>query len=166
MPSESDNPRLHELYLADQGDRAKVYTSIGDLRSLKHRDSMRRDLVGQMISKGELVSPNDLYRAGVIFLHGSEPKDFLAAHRWATMAAIGGNEAARWLVAASLDRFLMATGLAQIYGTQFAHDPESNQYQLRLPIDDLGLLNFEKRFFNVPPVSDRLSQLNSKMQSK
>lgn len=166
MPLKSDNPRLHELYAADQDERAKVYTAIDDVRALKQRDLMRRDALVEMISKGEIVSPQDLYRAAVIFLHGSEPKDFLAAHRLATMSALRGCEPARWLFAATLDRFLVSTGLPQIYGTQFARDPERNEYRLRLPIDDLGLLNFEKRFFNVPPVSERLAELNGRIREK
>ncbi len=166
MPPETDNLKLEELYLADQGDRSKVYDSPAGLKDLEQRDAMRRALVGEMISRGEVSTPNDLYHAAVILLHGGEPTQFLTAHRFACMAAINGHRPSRWLMAATLDRFLMAVGQPQVYGTQFEHDRQSNQYQLRLPIDDAQILSFEKKFFNVPTVSERLSQLNGRLSNK
>lgn len=163
MPPETDNLRLEELHAADQNDRARVLTSAKDMEALKKRDLERRRELFEMIARGEINTQNDLYRAAVIFLHGAEPKDFLAAHRLAVMGAVNGHRASRWLAAASLDRFLMSLGLPQTYGTQFEHDAEQNRYQLRLPIDDASLLHFEKRFFNVPSVMERLAQLNGKM---
>lgn len=166
MPPETDNLRLEELFAADQKDRERVYDSQEGVRDLKHRDAMRRTLVGEMIGQGGVNTPNDLYHAAVIYLHGAHPKDFLAAHRLSSVGAINGHRLCRWLMAASLDRFLMSVGLAQVYGTQFEHDADENKYQLRLPIDDAGLLEFEKKFFNVPAVVDRLGELNDKIKPK
>lgn len=166
MPPETDNLKLEELFQADQADRQKVYDNAAALKELHHRDAMRRSLVRQMIAAGEVNTPNDLYRAALILQHGLEPKDFLAAHRLSAMAAVNGQRAARWLMAASLDRFLMSLGQPQLYGTQFEHNAEENKYQLRLPIDDAGLLPFEKAFFNVPPIAERLAQLNGRIQAR
>lgn len=163
MPPETDNLKLEELYQADQNDRSKVYDSARAVEELKQRDAMRRRMVTEMISRGEVNTPNDLYHAAVIYQHGGEPRDFLTSHRLASMGAINGHRPCRWLMAASLDRFLMSVGLAQVYGTQFEHNAEENKYQLRLPIDDQNILNWEKKFFNVPTVMDRLSQLNKKL---
>ncbi len=165
MPPETDNLRVEELHNADQKDREKPYSSSKDVEALKLRDLARRTEVQELMGRGEINTQNDLYRAAVVFLHGAEPKDFLTAHRLAAIAAIQGHRGARWLVAASLDRFLMSVALPQIYGTQFERDDEGNRYQLRLPIDDASLLHFEKRFFGVPPVMERLAQLNRKLQS-
>ncbi|MEK7859070.1 MAG: hypothetical protein AAB320_08010 [Elusimicrobiota bacterium] len=165
MPPETDNLRLQELFQADQQDRQRVYESGDSVRELAQRDGMRRTVVSQMIQNGEVGTVNDLYHAAVIFQHGSDPKDFLSAHRLAAIAAINGHRPSRWLTAAALDRFLMAMGLPQVYGTQFEHNAEDNKYQLRLPIDDAGLLPFEKKFFNVPAVIDRLTQLNGKIKT-
>jgi hypothetical protein len=164
MPPETDNLRLEELHAADQKDREKVLTSPREVEALKTRDLERRKEVQEQFTRGEVNTVNDLYRAAVIFLHGAEPKDFLVAHRLSVMAAINGHRPSRWLAAASLDRFLMSMGLPQTYGTQFEHAAEDNRYQLRLPIDDSTLLHFEKRFFSVPSVMERLAQLNRKAQ--
>lgn len=165
MPPETDNLRLLELYQADQKDRERPLANAEAAKELKQKDAMRKSLVGEMISRGEVNTPNDLYHASVIFLHGAEPKDFLAAHRLATVAAINGHRGARWLVAAALDRFLMANGMAQVYGTQFEFNEEDRKYQLRLPIDDSYIVNFEKKFFGVPSVIERLQQLNGKAKA-
>jgi hypothetical protein len=164
MPPETDNLRLEDLHAADQKDRQKVYGSTQEIEALKLRDAQRRSELLEMISQGSVNTSNDLYRAAVIFLHGAEPKEFLAAHRLATMSAVNGHRPARWLAAASLDRFLMSIGLPQTYGTQFEHSEEDNRYQLRLPIDDSTVLHFEKRFFDVPPVIERLAQFNSRIK--
>jgi len=55
--------------------------------------------------------------------------------------------------------------MPQVYSTQFEHNDEENLYQLRLPVDDARLLSFEKEFFGVPPVADRLAQLNKRIQN-
>lgn len=165
MPPETDNLRLEELYAGDQKDRESPLTTNQQVEQLRQRDLARRKEVFEMITGGNVNTVNDLYRAAVILLHGAEPKEFLAAHRLAVMASVNGHKPARWLSAASLDRFLMSIGLPQTYGTQFEHNPEDGRYQLRLPIDDSSILHFEKRFFNVPPVIERLAQLNRKVQS-
>jgi hypothetical protein len=163
MPPETDNLRLEELHAADQKDRERVYSSAADIAALKDRDLGRRREVLELMSRGEVNTVNDLYRAAVIFLHGAEPKEFLTAHRLAVMASVNGHKPSRWLSAASLDRFLMSIGLPQVYGTQFEQSEEDGRYQLRLPIDDSTILHFEKRFFGVPPVIERLSQLNRRL---
>lgn len=166
MPPETDNLKLQELYQADQKDRERIYETPEALKELRHRDAMRKTLVYEMASKGEVNTANDLYHAAVILLHGSEPKDFLAAHRYSMIASINGHKPSRWMAAASLDRFLMAVGLPQVYGTQFEHNPDENKYQLRLPIDDAHILHFEKKFFGVPPVLERLQQLNGRIKTR
>ena len=165
MPPETDNLKLLELYQADQSDRDRVYESAEEVKELKQRDAMRKTLIVDMIARGEVATANDLYHAAVIFLHGTEPKDFMAAHRFSTIAAVNGHRAARWLVASSLDRYLMASGLPQVYGTQFEFNEDDGKYQLRLPIDDANILGFEKKFFNVPPVIERLAQLNGRIKT-
>jgi|CXWL01.1.fsa_nt_gi hypothetical protein len=165
MPPETDNLRLEEIYAADQKDRERVYSAPLEIEALKNRDIERRRELLEMIGQGGINTANDMYRGAVLLLHGAEPKDFLCAHRLAVMASIQGHRPSRWLSAASLDRFLMSIGLPQTYGTQFELNKEENKYQLRLPIDDTRVLHFEKEFLNVPPLAERLLQLNKKISS-
>ena len=165
MPPETDNLRVEELHAADQQDREKVYSSAKDVAALRQSDLARRKEMLELMGRGEVKTQNDLYRAAVIFLHGAQPNDFLTSHRLAVISSIQGHRAARWLSAASLDRLLMSIGLPQTYGTQFERNEDDNRYQLRLPVDDAAVLHFEKRFFGVPSVLERLAQLNRRMTS-
>jgi hypothetical protein len=110
MPPETDNLRLEELYAGDQKDRESVLSTQQQVEQLRQRDLARRKEVFEMITGGNVNTVNDLYRAAVIMLHGAEPKEFLCAHRLAVMASVNGHKPARWLAAASLDRFLMSIG--------------------------------------------------------
>ncbi|MDE2039132.1 MAG: hypothetical protein KGO96_06060 [Elusimicrobia bacterium] len=156
-----DNARLRQLYQADQKDRERPYDSPEAVKGLRGRDAARKAVVLELIRLDELVTPLDRYHAAVILLHGGEPQDFLCAHRLACLSAMAGHRPARWLSAATLDRFLMAVGLAQVYGTQFEYDQASGYYQLRLPLDDSRLLASEKAFLDVPAIIERLTKLNA-----
>mgnify|MGYP001620040626 CR=1 FL=1 len=164
MPPQTDNLRLEELYQDDQKDRSGVYADAASVDQLREKDRKRREEVLRMMSQGEVLTGKDLYHAGIIMLHGDNLQDFLTAHRLAVISAVMGLRPSRWLAAASLDRYLMALGQPQVYGTQFEHNPEDNRYQLRLPIEDSRIMGFEKKFFDVPLVGERLAQLNGRLE--
>ena len=136
MPPETDNLKLEELYQADQSDRGKVYETAEAVQGLKDRDAARRKRIYVMMELSEVRTLNDLYYASVVLHHGDEPADFLTGHRMASVAAMMGHRTARWVAAASLDRYLMSVGLPQVYGTQFEYNPESKRYDLKLPIQE------------------------------
>ena len=71
-----------------------------------------------MIEAGEVRTGLDLERAAFIFQHGERPDDYLLAHNLATLAVSKGRETALWIASASLDRYLLSIGRAQIFGTQ------------------------------------------------
>jgi len=165
MPPETDNLKLEEIFQADQKDREKVYESQDAVDALRKAYKARRQNVSMMMELGEIKTKNDLYHAAVIFQHGDEPQDFLTAHRLATLAAIHGHRTSRWLLAASLDRYLMSLNQGQVYGTQFEFNPTEKRYQLKLPVLEHTLLSFEKEMLGIPSVNDRLNQLNRQIKS-
>ncbi|MBI3299520.1 MAG: hypothetical protein HYZ75_15255 [Elusimicrobia bacterium] len=163
MPPETDNLKLEELFQDDQKDRERVYETSADVQKLSERDASRRKRVNVMLELGEVRTKNDLYHAAVIFQHGTQAADFLAAHRLSTLAAILGHRTARWLLAASLDRFLMTIERGQVYGSQFEYNPVERQYQLKLPVQETLLVSFEKEMLGIPSVNERLTQLNAQI---
>lgn len=163
---ETDNLKLEEIFQEDQKDRELVYDSPQAVQRLKDHDAARRKHVYMMMELGEIRTMRDLYHAAVLLQHGESPADFMTAHRLAVVAAIMGHKTARWLLAASLDRFLMAIGQPQVYGTQFEYNAPETRYQLRLPILESVFLDFEKEMLGVPSVSERLKQLNSRASRK
>ena len=165
MPPETDNLRLQELFQDDQHDREKVYDTAEALAELKGRDRDRIKRLYVMMELDEIKTKNDLYYGAVILQHGENAADFLTAHRMAAIAAILGHRTARWLMAASFDRFLMSVGHGQIYGTQFEFNQEDRRYQLKLPVQDAVMVTFEKEFLGIPPVNERLKALNERIQA-
>ena len=164
MEIETDNTQLEELFLADQDDRKKVYSTPQDIKELADRDAMRRAILTDLIRDDQVKTPNDLYNAAVLFLHGDKPHDFLSGHRLATLASIEGHRLSRYLLASSLDRLLMSLNQAQVYSTQYELNAQDNKYVLRLPVDDKDVLSFERKFLNVPSMKIRLEQLNRRIK--
>lgn len=164
MPPETDNLQLEEIFQEDQKDRERVYDTPEEVDKLKERDRARRKRVHMMMELGEVKTKRDLYHAAVIFQHGDKAEDFLISHRLSVMSAILGHRTARWLLAASFDRFLMAIGQAQVYGTQFEYNPNERVYQLKLPVAETVMLPYDKELLGVPPVNERLKQLNAQIK--
>jgi hypothetical protein len=116
----SDNVKLTDLFTLDQAAR-KAKTV--DWQKLNTEDEKRREEVHLMLQNGEIHTGNDYYHAALIYQHGQRHEDFLLAHVLAVSAMSFGNKDARWLSAATLDRYLLAISQPQIYGTQFESSP-------------------------------------------
>jgi hypothetical protein len=106
---------LQALYEEDQADRH------GELPAdLSERDQRRRHRVEQLLAEGTVVDPDDLFCAAMVLQHGADRAHFQRAHELAKRAAeLGSTRLARWLAAATYDRWLMSGGLPQKYGTQY-----------------------------------------------
>ena len=106
---------LHALFDEDQADRR------GELpAALRRRDERRRRRVEQLLAQGTVTDPDDLFCAAMVFQRGTDRAHYLEAHELARRAAeLGSTRPARWLAAAAHDRWLMAGGLPQKYGTQY-----------------------------------------------
>jgi hypothetical protein len=114
-------PSIHQLFLDDQneGPRSDVTN-----QEHKRRGVLRRAQVREMLSKGEVQSARDFHDASYLFQHGEVPDDYLLAHLLAMEAVIRGDASSKWMLAASMDRFLESLGRTQVFGTQYAPDPK------------------------------------------
>ena len=113
---QEDNAALKALYDGDQIGRASRNI---DWSKLGPEDAKRRVEVHRMLDTGEVHTANDYLRAAMVFQHGQTPDDYLLAHVLAVDAISLGSKDARWLSAATLDRYLGSIRQPQIYGTQF-----------------------------------------------
>ena len=122
--AQDDNPVLALLYAQDQADRPEGL----DLEALESmdwdavaaRDSNRRAHVERLVRVDSLFTANDYYRAAMIFQHGGDSTAYRMA-RDLSMEAMRidtSHAAAKWLSAASQDRYLLSIGEPQWYGTQ------------------------------------------------
>jgi hypothetical protein len=78
--------------------------------------------VRKLLADGALSTAADFRAAAFVFQHGGEPNDYLLAHTLAMIAVAKGEQAALWIATATLDRYLIAVGRPQIYGTQYSRD--------------------------------------------
>jgi hypothetical protein len=119
---------LHQLYLQDQNDMPtqtpRTNPSPEAAKAFDERGAARRASVRAMVSRGEITSGNDFYEAAYIFQHGETAADYLFAHVLALDALAKGYDRAKWISAATLDRYLQLIGQPQIFGTQYPFDPK------------------------------------------
>ncbi len=121
-----DSTELKGIYEADQKDREGSVGAV-DWTVVGPRDASRRKRVRELIDSGSLRTGKDYERAAMVFQHGDTPEDILFAHVLAVTALGKGGLSARWLAAASLDRYLHRLGQPQVFGTQFTNKDVSSK---------------------------------------
>jgi hypothetical protein len=119
------NSELRDLFRAD-GDERTNHPAYGtpEYWSLRGRDAERRKRLACIVESGGLQEPEDYYHAAWILNHGESIEEIWQAHVLAKQASELGLRRARWLTAATFDRWLMYQGRPQKYGTQIVPDGE------------------------------------------
>jgi hypothetical protein len=117
--SPSDNPELGRLYDDDQADRKPAEGKPIDWSVVGPRDRHRESRVKDLYKAGALRTGKDYHRAAMVLQHAQQPDDFLLAHEFCVAALAKGEHEARWLAAATEDRFLMNIRHPQRFGTQY-----------------------------------------------
>jgi hypothetical protein len=114
-----DLDELARLYEEDQADRMPGGGKPIDWMVVLPRDRRRETRIKALYEAGSLRTGKDFYRAAMVLQHATRPEDYLLAHEFCVVALAKGNQEARWLAAATEDRFLMYTGRPQRFGTQY-----------------------------------------------
>lgn len=96
----------------------------------------------------------DYYHAALVFQHGVKPSDFKKANKLAKKSMEMGEERAKWMYAASMDRWLLSINKPQKFGTQFIQQ-KGKDWELSQPIDKTTS-DKERAKYNVPPLSKAL----------
>lgn len=165
-PTDRDNPEMNALFVEDQAVRQGVkpeqYADRAFVTRMIEGDRTRRLRARTMLDAGKLKTANDFYAAAFLFQHGNRPEDYLLANTLAVAAVARGKTEGRWIAAATLDRYLQATGKPQIYGTQYlsgtATGPTMDPYDRTLVPDTL------RNVLGVPDIArqqERLAQMKA-----
>lgn len=119
-PDDEATAELLALADADQAARSEDLTGLdaSEIASIRRADAARRERVLELLADDRVHGTDALSSAALVLQHGGEPRDYLVAHVLASAAAFDGDEDARWLAAASLDRFLQSIDRPQLFGTQ------------------------------------------------
>ena len=152
------NDEVYALFQEDQGDRQDASSRWHDRewnQRLKVRDRVRRRRLEELRAAGALQIGPDYYHAAMILMHGNGLEDYWQAHEWSMKAVELGCEEARWLAAASYDRWLMSQGKPQKYGTAFlpVYLPPGAQWVV-WDVDPLTT-DAERAQWNVPTLAEQ-----------
>lgn len=151
------NPEMNEellsLYKQDRhehSNQAKVNTP--EYKAMRARDMQRRERVMGIVTQSESLTAEDYFHAAWIMNHGDTPVDAQHAHTFAVRSSELGYRPARWLAAASYDRWLMYQGRPQKYGTNYIYDGRQD----RLWDVDPSTTDEERAAWDVPPLAEQL----------
>lgn len=118
------NARLLQLVIQDQWDRGNDMFSGRQVKTpvnlnVNERDAERQAEVHKILAEGKISTGQEYYYAALIFQHSLKPEDLMFAHVLAVTATAKGNAYAKWMAAATLDRYLWSIKRPQVFGTQF-----------------------------------------------
>jgi hypothetical protein len=149
--SQSPKTTLRKIYDEDQENRDD------DSRRLL------RAKVRQLIAEDKVQTGEDYYYAAFVFQHGQKPEDYLYAHVLATTALGKGFAPAKWLSAATLDRYLRSVKQSQIFGTQFGSLFDEGQLE---PYNKDMLSDKMRELWCVAPYSKQLKIVDDMKSGK
>jgi hypothetical protein len=113
---------VHRLYVEDQEDTKTIKDEATNAEYLQ-RVKLRQQNLRIMLAADQATSGDDFLEAAFIFQHGDTADDCLFAHILAMEAMARGRASARWIAAATLDRYLQFSKQPQVFGTQYIMDP-------------------------------------------
>jgi hypothetical protein len=169
LPKGAKNAKLYQIYVEDQGERSlliqqgmqKAVSSGLALRMMINDSKRKKEIYAMLPKLKKSRSTKDLEEAGLILQHGNDTTDYWNAHEFAMRAVQLGDTDARWLAAATLDRYLVKKGKLQLYGTQSFQNEKTGKYELS-PVDP-SITDEERAKWHVPPLKDALKQVNAVM---
>jgi hypothetical protein len=148
---------IEKLFRADRREHFNVPpVGTAEYSALRQRDRDRRESALRLLRSIANPSAQDLYRVAWLFNHGDTPQEAHRAHQLATQAAGLGHNEAKWLAAASYDRWQMYSGKPQKYGTQIVPDGIRH----RVWDTDPNTTDAERAEFNVPPLAQQHERAN------
>jgi len=160
---------IHRMRVADQDDRRGFMgKSKAEWDEVARRDAERRKRTMEIYHSGGLVTGGDYFDAALILQHGDKPDDYLLAHVLCVVAIDKGVGAdARWLSAATLDRYLQSIQHKQIFGTQY--DGDDKKGYTSEPYDPALLIDAIRKALDVPVLEQQkkdLEKFNKSLSSR
>jgi hypothetical protein len=155
QPSEAaapDNAEVAAIFQEDQSDRKPAAGAAVDWSVVTPKDRAREARVSALFAAGTVRTGKDYFRAAAVLQHGPAVDSRLLAHDLSIVAVTKGELYAKWLVAATEDRFLMEIGRPQRFGTQYRSDGPGRP--LRLYDVDPSVTDELRREFDVPPLAE------------
>lgn len=165
--------QMAELFAADQAARSGGPGAI-DWDTVAREDRERRVDTLKLLQSGRLSTPADFVGAAFLFQHGDCPAAYELANKLAAQAIAAGERpggiphpTARFIFAATYDRWQRSLGRPQKYGTQYVSVGEGCKY--RFEPYDLTTTDAERAEYGLPTLEEalaRVDQLNAECQRR
>lgn len=110
-----------------------------------------------MILQNKLNTAVDYYHAAMIFQHGKTIEDIQKAKNLAEISLQKGEIRAKWLTAATTDRFLIFSNKSQTWETQSYYNQTEKKWKLWAY--DPNTTDEQRLAMNVPKLDDILQSL-------
>jgi len=149
----------------DWTDPERILKELGEdfIKGADEKAHHHRIEVLQFLQEGKITLAEDLYYAAMIYQHGTCADHFKLTNELAERSMTLGYRPACWLYAASLDRYLLAVGLPQQFGTQLHWDKYREWY---MPALDFRTTDEERAKYDVPSVAQLWERLRDFNQGK
>lgn len=147
--------QMTEIVTADQAARSPGVGGI-DWDTVAREDRERRNQTLALLRAGRLGSGADLFAAALVFQHGDCPQHYELANRLSAAALARGDDRARWLYAATYDRWQRALGRPQKYGTQYVSMGVPCAFRLE-PVDP-ATTDAQRAEYDVPSLAEALAR--------
>jgi hypothetical protein len=161
IPALNDvKPELLRLVIDDQWDRGNDMFSGRQVKSpdtldwnaIAKRDGERESAVRSLLAEGQIETGKEFRFAALIFQHSDTDAGIALAHVLAVTAIINGDAGAKWLAAATLDRYLQRQKQPQLFGTQFTQ--QDGQWTMA-PYDRATVPDSVRRLWCVVPQAEQ-----------
>jgi hypothetical protein len=147
------NNELASLFKTDKQERIdQPKANTPEYKDMRARDLQRRERVMAIAAANGRQIAEDYYHAAQMMNHGDTIEDARNAHLFALRSSDLGYRPARWLAAASYDRWQMYQGKPQKFGTNYEHDGRED----RLWDVDPGTTDEERAKWDVHPLAEQL----------
>jgi hypothetical protein len=146
-----DSPVSAELVTIIKDQEASLKSGVSD-EVMREKSIKERQMVYQFLAQSLLVEPTDLYHAAVVLQSTDTAtckENFMLAYFMAVEASRKGFDSAKYLAATSLDKYLVASGVRQRYGTQYGQDRFGRYYIMPF---DTTISDHDRAGNGVPPM--------------
>lgn len=167
LPKPSEvGPTLAKMVKDDQEMRFSGIENPIDIIKFSTSDWIRGNKVKRFVAADLLTTADDYAHAALILQHGSTPDDYLQAQEFSLTAYNLGREDMLRHSALAEDRYLIAIGQPQKFGSQFMCDPDTG-WQLE-PVDPTTTDEYRIKM-NIEPLSmmeGKIKELNEATNSQ
>jgi len=158
-----DNAELIEIYKNDQADR-QAGENI-DWSVVSKRDSLRELRVYQLLDSNKVRTSKDYHNAAMVFQHGGDSTAYGMAVKMMRKSIELDSTADKWLLAATIDRYLLSKDEPQIYGTQYHKYGKDEPWQIA-KMDTTKISDAERIEYGVETLAEQKEKVKRINQKK